>query len=137
MERHAKRKQPRPWPRDTASRRAVMLALDRLHPHPSVSEILREARNLAPTLGRATLFRALRQLTAAGQLRPVVGRGGRTAYLRLQDGRHHHFICLRCGKTQELSICPVCYRLQETVEADVLGHLVELYGICSDCRARV
>lgn len=123
----------RVWLRNTGSRRAILQALDRLDPHPSVSEILKEARTLAPKLGRATLFRALRQLTAAGELRPVLDAGGRTRYIRLRDGRHHHFICLRCGNTQELSSCPVCNGVSELEEARVEGHLMELYGVCRAC----
>ncbi len=123
----------RPWTRITAGRRAILGALARLHPHPSTSEILKEARAAVPNLSRATLFRALRQLTIAGLLRPVLGPGGRTVYIHLQDGRHHHFLCLRCGRVQELATCPLCDAAVTIGEARVHGHFTELYGTCDAC----
>lgn len=123
----------RPWPRITAGRRAILGALGRLHPHPSVSEILQEARRAVPNLGRATLFRALRQLSSAGLLRPVLGPGGRTLYIHLQDGRHHHFLCLQCGRVEEISSCLLCDTAMTVGDVPVDGHFVELYGTCDAC----
>ena len=46
---------------------------------------------------------------------------------------HHHFICLNCGKTKEIEVCPM-QDLQESLkDYDVSGHKFEIYGRCPAC----
>ena len=46
---------------------------------------------------------------------------------------HHHFICLDCGKTKEIGICPMENVLEELKEFSVSGHKFEIYGHCNNC----
>jgi len=46
---------------------------------------------------------------------------------------HHHFICLDCGKTKEIDICPMNQIEEDMKGYEVSGHKFEIYGKCPDC----
>ena len=46
---------------------------------------------------------------------------------------HHHFICLDCGNTKSIYVCPM-----ENIPVDLPGYTVqshkfEIYGLCPEC----
>lgn len=48
---------------------------------------------------------------------------------------HHHFICLDCGKTKHIPVCPMQEVPATTLEGySVVGHKFEIYGSCPDCQ---
>lgn len=48
---------------------------------------------------------------------------------------HHHFICLTCGKTTELDICPMNAIREELKEYRIEDHKFEVYGRCPECKS--
>ncbi len=128
-------RRPRVWLRQTLARRAILEALANLQGHPSAEGIFQAALKRSPRIGRATLFRALQHLVAQGFVRPMALPGGRTAYIVMAGGGHHHFVCLGCGATEELSSCPGCSQAVETADMEIRGHVLELFGLCSRCKS--
>ena len=52
-------------------------------------------------------------------------------------GHTHHLICLRCHKTVDISQCPLSdfeHRVAEETNFQIVGHNLELYGYCSECK---
>ncbi|SFE29535.1 Fur family transcriptional regulator [Alteribacillus iranensis] len=50
---------------------------------------------------------------------------------------HHHVICMECGKTKQISVCPMDWMTENVKNDDftVTGHKFEIYGCCADCQA--
>jgi len=87
-------------------------------------------------IGLATVYRALADLAAEGEV-DQLQQGGESLYRACSSGgHHHHLICRSCGKTIEISAEPV----EEWAKgvAAVNGftapeHIVDIFGLCADC----
>ena len=50
---------------------------------------------------------------------------------------HHHAVCLSCGQSSCLNVCPLPDKFFEDLEAyefRVVSHAFEVYGYCAKCR---
>ena len=61
-------------------------------------------------------------------------------YMVSHGGHHHYAICMQCKKRTELPSCPL-HEHEELVSKDsdfmVVGHTIEVYGYCRDCRKSI
>ena len=121
--------------RSTAPRRALLEAMLAMGDHFTAEEL----SAAVPAVGRATVFRTLRLLQDLGTVCLVVLDDGTSEYRLAEAGHHHHLVCSSCGRVSDIAGCDLTDLLR-TVSADtgfeVEAHRLELYGRCSDCRAR-
>src|SRR5213083_132386 len=87
--------------RCTPQRYAVMAFLMEHNRHPTAAEIFEGVNRLDPRSSRATTYNNLRDLVQAGLVREVAVEG-RAARFDAKGIRHHHFICDRCGKVEDI-----------------------------------
>src|SRR2546426_12114734 len=87
--------------RCTAQRYAVMTFLTDHKGHPTAAEIFAAVNRLDPRSSRATTYNNLRDLVEAGLVREVAAEG-RAARFDATGIPHHHFICDRCGKVEDI-----------------------------------
>lgn len=120
----------------TPPRLAVLEVIEQRGEHLNPNEILEQAREIHPALGRATVYRTLELLTGLGIVRPIyVGETGPT-YIRA-DGDHHHLVCSQCGRVVDFDRCvagDMAHELADRFDFVISSHLLEFYGVCSDCR---
>lgn len=120
--------------RVTQSRRAVFHALEIGPAHVSAAQVLDLGRGVCRTLSRASVYRTLDALEAAGALRGLPSPDGRV-YVRVTDG-HHHLVCQGCGAVQDFDGCALCDAWAPVAQAkgfEVAGHLLEVFGLCRSC----
>lgn len=102
-------------------------------------ELWQQLQQLHPHLGRATLFRSVDVLADLGVLDRIELGDGTRRYRVCDRGHHHHLICTRCHRIQEVDVClPERELAEAAAEAgfDVERHALELYGQCAECRRR-
>lgn len=87
----------------TASRRAVIEALLAGDHHVTADQIVARVAERHPEVHRATVYRTLDRLEAAGVVTHVhLGHGPSTFHLN--DRPHHHAVCSSCGAVVEVPL---------------------------------
>ena len=99
----------------------------------SAAEALEVAQQSLPSLGIATVYRAVNDLMEAGRLRAVELPGQPARYERADLGHHHHFSCQECGRVFDVEGCPGRIAQMAPRGFTVESHEILLYGTCADC----
>lgn len=84
-----------------------------------------------------TAYRIVNQLEEANIIRKVLKTDGISYYEMNTNSHKHYIVCSKCGKLTPIDHCPI-KPLQSEVEKEtgyeITGHLIELTGICPDCK---
>jgi Fur family ferric uptake transcriptional regulator len=127
--------------RVTSQRKAVLEVI-REHEgqHLSTEEIYELVKVHFPEIGLATVYRTLLLLVSMELVYKMDFDDGCSRYeinSNMEDHRHHHLICLKCG-----SVAEVKEDLLDSLEEQILekngfivkDHRVKFYGFCKNCR---
>jgi Fur family ferric uptake transcriptional regulator len=125
--------------RATPQRAAVAAAMDAVDGFASAQEVHLAMRKQGSAIGLSTVYRALQTLSDAGELDVLRSDDGEALYRRCGRAHHHHLVCRRCGRTEEVEGPEV-----ETWAAQVasahgyteVSHTVEVFGLCAACSGR-
>ena len=142
---------PRPPPNDKTLKQVLrslhlkvtdqrMMILQTLHEgraHMTAQEVFEAVKENDASLGFATVYRFLRKLVEAGHVTEV-RMGGQPARYEMTPAFHHdHLTCTHCGRICEFENAEIenlQIRVAEYFGFELTGHVLELYGICTDCR---
>ena len=126
----------------TRQRLVVLVVLaENPEQHLTVEEIYERIKAANPDIGLATVYRTVQLLLELelidrinlddGFVRYEIGSAGKRKH-----HRHHHLICLKCGKVsafQEDMLEALETGVREALGFRVTDHEVKLYGYCRDC----
>lgn len=124
--------------RVTPQRVLILDAVCAAEGHTSLGDVYARARAADRSIDRSTVYRALKLFVELGLVVSADVGDGETYYEIAKPKRHHHLVCRRCGKEQEVEDVVMESLFQQVL--DVYGfeadsdHLV-LFGMCADCRA--
>jgi Fur family peroxide stress response transcriptional regulator len=103
--------------------------------HPDAETVRRRVRKRLPTVSLDTVYRALWLLTDLGLVRTLGPSRERTRF-DANLGRHHHFVCTRCGMTRDFT-SDAFDGLGPPASVGELGQVgethVEVRGVCHGC----
>jgi Fur family peroxide stress response transcriptional regulator len=122
--------------RCTAQRHAVMTFLTKQNRHATAAEIFEAVNRVDPRSSRATTYNNLRDLLRAGLVREVAveGRGARFEANRM---RHHHFICDRCDKVEDIEWYDVPGPRRGSLGKRVVRDCELIFrGLCTKCAGK-
>ncbi|HEX7172306.1 MAG TPA: Fur family transcriptional regulator [Candidatus Limnocylindria bacterium] len=126
--------------RVTRQRLLVADALAAVGRQVSAQDLYARLRRRDPRIGRATVFRTLEALVAAGVARRLEQDGHVYGYVACRPEHHHHLACDRCGRVEEIGeqyITPVAERVSADLGFTIDDARMDFYGLCADCRAAV
>jgi Fur family transcriptional regulator, peroxide stress response regulator len=122
--------------RCTPQRYAVMAFLTEHPGHPTAAEIFKAVNRLDPRCSRATTYNNLRDFVQAGLVREVAVEG-RAARFDAKGMRHHHFICDRCGRVEDMEWYDVPRPASGSLGKRVLCRSELIFrGLCAKCAPR-
>jgi Fe2+ or Zn2+ uptake regulation protein len=122
--------------RMTRQRKQVIEALRSARRYLTAREIYDRLRLSRKRFGLATVYRTLEALRELGWVATAPAHHGEAAYLWCTSGHHHHAVCKRCGRVDDVP----CRALPnyEKILSRGLGfaltdHQLEFYGVCARC----
>ncbi len=109
----------------------------------TADELWQRLRKADPTIGRATIFRAMKQLVEKRVLDCIDFSDGTRLY-RVCGGRildsgehHHHLACSTCHRIIDFHYCfpdAELTRIGDNEDFLIEGHSLTIYGVCQYCR---
>lgn len=124
--------------RVTPQRLSVAAALTGEGRQLTADELWRELRRREPGIGRATVFRTLEALVAAGVARRLEQNNHVYGYVACEPEHHHHLACNVCGRVEEIGesfVEPVAARVAAETGFVIDDARLDFYGRCADCAA--
>ena len=123
--------------RVTTPRRAMLTWLAE-HPHATADGIGAGVRAQSISVSTQAVYDMLAACTAAGLLRRIEPAGHPARYERRVSDNHHHLVCRRCGRTEDVDcvvgarpcLTPVDDHGFSVDEAEVV-----FWGVCPGCKA--
>ncbi|RYL90360.1 transcriptional repressor [Sporolactobacillus sp. THM7-4] len=100
----------------------------------SAREIQTLLKDDYPGLSFDTIYRNLSLFEDLMILEETELDGEKMFQFHCTEHHHHHLICLRCGKTKTIEVCPMKDLSKIDPEFQVTGHKFEVYGYCKTCR---
>ena len=120
--------------RVTPQRQCIFRLLEGNDRHPTAEWIYQQARSEMPTISLKTVYQTLNDLAAMGEIQALdLGTG--SARFDPNVGHHHHLVCDRCGRTQDVHVDASGLRLPRRERGDFVVGSAEIVfrGVCSDC----
>lgn len=109
--------------------------------HLTAEEIFDLVREKHPDIGLATVYRTIQLLSDMKLIEKLSLDDGFIRYEigKLSDSghRHHHLVCLGCGKVisfQRDLMEILENELEKSLDFHVIDHEVKLFGYCKDCK---
>jgi Fur family transcriptional regulator, ferric uptake regulator len=126
--------------RHTSEREIILHQIMTCTHHFDVDNLYLLLRDQKHKVSRASIYRTLPLLLECGLIQESFYQQGRAVYEHIfGQGHHCHMRCLACGLVVEYSLDElrkVERKLGEDYGFAVVGHRLEVYGYCPQCRPK-
>jgi Fur family ferric uptake transcriptional regulator len=105
----------------------------------SAQELYLRIKTSHPTLGRATVYRALEAQVQDGMASRFERDGHVSAYFACDTEHHHHLVCTRCQRVEDLDetvVAPMLSSVGRRHDFQVDHAALDFYGLCGSCRRK-
>ena len=122
----------------TPSRLAILDVFRNVKKPLSAQEIIDA---LPKNIDQATVYRTINALKEKGIIKQIDLRHNHAHYESADLGEHHHLICMKCGRIEDIRRCWID-EMQPTILksskhfVEIKQHTLEFYGICKSCASK-
>src|SRR2546423_4784225 len=105
----------------------------------SAQELYERIQPDHPTLGRATVYRALEAQVQDGMASRFEREGHVSAYIACDAEHHHHLVCTSCQRVEDLDetvVAPLLSSVGRRHDFQIDHAALDLYGLCRSCRRK-
>ncbi|MFC2062489.1 Fur family transcriptional regulator [Chloroflexota bacterium] len=125
--------------RSTQQRQLIQDILQCADEHLDADKIYEQAHQRSPSISLSTIYRNLQLFKEMGLVEEHQF-GSRRCYEPVPQAKHHHLICLGCGRVFEFK-CPSTDKLKSRIRKEngfrVTDTEVRLTGYCPKCHERL
>lgn len=104
----------------------------------TAAQIHTKLRRLRARMALSTVYRTLEHLREKGEVNERVDERGEVSYMLCEPAHHHHHaICTKCGKVEDVdcTAIDVFTQLLRKINGFALDdHAMEFFGRCKQCR---
>ena len=126
--------------RRTEQRQLLLGIMRQAEKHLDADEIYQRARQRLPSISLSTVYRSLQLFKRLGLVAEHQFDGVRRFYEVKPQAKHHHLVCLGCGRVLEFS-CPTAERLKSRISREEGFKVIEaevcLTGYCPECQQQL
>ena len=105
----------------------------------SAQELYERVRATHPSIGRATVYRALEAQVEDGMASRFEREGHISAYIACDAEHHHHLVCTSCQRVEDVAedvVAPLLGTVGRRHDFQVDHAALDFYGLCASCRRR-
>lgn len=123
--------------RVTNQRTLILEIIRQRKGHIDADEIYRQARIIQPRISLSTVYRTLKALKEPGLIEELHLNDSHHHYEMKSTSKHHHIVCLGCGKVIEFEY-PISNYVQENIpearDFQIVDMEIRMVGYCSQCQ---
>jgi len=121
----------------TPARLAILQLLEKTDEPIDVATITDFLKRNNIKADQATIFRIVNMFTDRGLTRQIQLNEGKFRYELSSKPDHHHLICEKCAKIEDISDCAVGIlekEIEKKKQFKIISHSLEFFGTCADCQ---
>jgi Fe2+ or Zn2+ uptake regulation protein len=121
--------------RNTVQRRKILIAVRDSGTHVTAETVYERVKIELPEISLSTVYRNLKTLADQGKV-SATDLGSGMVFEAVQEGAHHHLVCLGCNRIIPFNhsfVEPLFQEIEKQGFELVTSHLA-LYGYCPNCQ---
>ncbi|MBW4827545.1 MAG: transcriptional repressor [Clostridiaceae bacterium] len=126
--------------KNTKQRNIILEILKQAKDPLTAEQIFLESKKLDDSISLSTIYRVLNTFISKGiVVKLTIVKENISMYELNHTDHEHYLVCMKCNKAIDIGHCPLgVYEssLEDATEFEIVGHKLEMYGYCPECKKK-